>query len=784
MSAITSNLAEFVMKPTFVIIIALAVHFGLRRASAATRHLTLSLALVGLLVLPFFSMSLPAWELEILPTGSTVAAKSGAPSRPVADLGPSAGLAAPVRQQAATLPASAGGSEITTGGTTAGGVWTTLVAVWLLGSLVLLAKVGAGLLRMRWIVRQGQTLHDPGLCELLDDCRAALHLRVRPQLVASERIGVPLVWGWLRPALIVPREFLGWTLERKRAVLLHELAHLKRSDWPVLLLGRIVASLYWFHPLIWYVERCAKRECERACDDLVVRCGTKPSDYAAHLLSIARGCPQTPEGAMAALAVVRRSHLNSRVRSILDPLLRRGAPSRRTATVLSVALVLVLLPFASVQLAERAHANEPPNQEQESDKSVFDGDHEVFLAQHSEMKERELHEHDGDSDSEGARQFKHGYSLHGEGRYDEAIEAFEQAIALDYRPSTAMYNIGCCHALLGEADSAMSWLEQARDAGMDDPEMLTNDSDFDPIRPDAGFQRFINESFEAAGIERRADEHYPYRATLERFEKLQNSGSTDGKAWYKVGTRLIGFGELDRSAEALSLAVEHLGEWNSTAMYNLACAYSLDGKTRQALGWLDQAVAAGFDQHELFLNDADLNPLRDEKEFQRISETSELLSLESFPRREWDKSNYSADRWAPAVKRYEELVEDHPSSGRGWFNLGYALHHSSRFDEALAAFGEARELNFRLSTTTYNLACGNAMLGRTDTALQLLGEAVDFGGIGRGQLEHDSDLDSLRSDSRFEGLLERLEEEEIHHKLKHKMKHEEKVQARHLHEES
>ncbi len=80
------------------------------------------------------------------------------------------------------------------------------------------------------------------------------------------------------------------------------------------------------------------------------------------------------------------------------------------------------------------------------------------------------------------------------------------------------------------------------------------------------------------------------------------------------------------------------------------------------------------------------------------------------------------------------------------------------------------------------------MLGRTETALKLLTEAVKFGGIGRGQLEHDHDLDSLRSDSRFESLLERLEEEEMQHKMKykmkHKMKHEQKVKVRQLHEES
>ena len=53
MSALESNLAEILIKPTFVILIWVAAHFALRRASAATRHVTLTLALVSLLALPF-----------------------------------------------------------------------------------------------------------------------------------------------------------------------------------------------------------------------------------------------------------------------------------------------------------------------------------------------------------------------------------------------------------------------------------------------------------------------------------------------------------------------------------------------------------------------------------------------------------------------------------------------------------------------------------------------------------------------------------------------------------
>ena len=220
---------------------------------------------------------------------------------------------------------------------------------------------------------------------------------------------------------------------------------------------------------------------------------------------------------------------------------------------------------------------------------------------------------------------------------------------------------------------------------------------------------------------------------------------------------MLAYREYDRAIRALTSAVEVSGVPNANAMYNLACAYSLDGNSRRALEWLDRAVAAGFSQHERFLNDSDLDSLRGTREFENVAETSELLALDRFPRRGWEQSNYSEDRWAPAITLYTDFVGDHPNSGRGWFNLGYALHYSHRFDEAFPPFERALELGFQPGITAYNLACGNAMMNRNDAAMKWLEQAVDAG-VGVGTLDHDEDLENLRDDARFQALIERLED--------------------------
>ena len=747
MNVLDSSLTALLVKTTLLLVAVLAAHLVLKKSSAATRHLVLTLAICALFALPLLALSMPVWQLEVLP--QTVA-KPIAASTPVAvedewaagavgSSSPAIRSPSPVAHKtdvAAVAPA-----------------WRidpsrAIYGAWALGTALVLARLLVGLLRMRGIVHSGNELTDPALLRILDECREALNLRARPRLVASARVEVPLVMGWLRPVLVVPTEFTAWDDDRVRAVLLHELGHLKRNDWPVLVLGRVVAAVYWFHPLAWCVERCARRECERACDDLVVSSGARPSDYAGHLLSIARGLMHKPVGVAATLAVVRPSQIKIRLRSILDPVLRRNAPSRRVVASMSTALALVLVPVAGMQLAEPALADGPAEPD------------EVLLAQYSEQKDEQF----------GTRYSKKAYELHKRGQYEEALELFQEALDEGHNPGASMFNIACCHALMGDAVAAMDWLEQAAEAGFDDPRSLVKDSDFDPIRSDPRFQEFIDEAFRAAGAERSYPKYYPYRVTLEKFDELKSSNSTEAKLWSKVGHMLLSFGELDRAVEAYNRAIELSEGTDTTTMYNLACAYSLAGRSGAALESLERSVDAGFDSQERFENDTDLDSLRGSARFDRIAAKSEFLSLSRFSSKHGDDSNYSRERWAPAVVEFREFVSENPSHGRAWFNLGYALHGSREFEEAIAAFEKAVRFGYHPNTAKFNIACANAMLGRTDTALDLLEALAESNAAHYGQLQSDSDLDSLREEPRFEALLESLEEQKHRYKIKVKEK--------------
>ncbi len=116
----------------------------------------------------------------------------------------------------------------------------------------------------------------------------------------------------------------------------------------------MACALYWFNPLAWLAARQMRRERERACDDLVLRAGARPSDYAAHLLQLARGFRSARVVSFATVSMARPSQLEGRLLSILDPSRRRSGLSRRFVGLGVIASALMIVPLASVRLGVRA----------------------------------------------------------------------------------------------------------------------------------------------------------------------------------------------------------------------------------------------------------------------------------------------------------------------------------------------------------------------------------------------------------------------------------------------
>ena len=227
-----------------------------------------------------------------------------------------------------------------------------LLAIWLLGAVAILGRIVVGLAAVRFVSRRTQLITDAEWLPMAMDLAEEMGVNRRLRFLRSGRASMPVATGLFRPSVIMPADADTWSESRLRVVLLHELAHVKRRDCLTHVLAQAACAFYWFNPLAWLAVKRARAERERACDDLVLACGTRGSEYADLLLEMARVLRGDRFPALlggASLAMAHRSQLEGRLMAILDPRVPRSGLTRaRAAAVVAVALCTVA-PLAALQ---------------------------------------------------------------------------------------------------------------------------------------------------------------------------------------------------------------------------------------------------------------------------------------------------------------------------------------------------------------------------------------------------------------------------------------------------
>ncbi len=351
-STLLDLLSHTTLKGAAVLLVALLLGLALRRMAAARRYALWITAIATLAVLPLAMWALPAWHvlpqtdvsLEWPAMEPEPVIASAAPVLPPEDLPvmvPTASPVMPVSSQIVTPPSVSWNIS-----------WQDLVGalpvVWVLMTSLLLLRLGLS----AWRLRRLEASLRPGECALLIQAAHDLGLQRLPRLLIGPSDSVPMVWGVLKPRLLLPSGFETWSPEKQRGVLLHELAHLKRGDPLALWAAQWVKALHWFNPLVWLTFRQLRADQERACDDAVLRHGVRASDYAQSLLDLSRHNRLAPGLSLCALTITRCAPVEARVKAILDPTLRREGLTLRWLAGLSACALLITLPMAMLHAIE------------------------------------------------------------------------------------------------------------------------------------------------------------------------------------------------------------------------------------------------------------------------------------------------------------------------------------------------------------------------------------------------------------------------------------------------
>jgi beta-lactamase regulating signal transducer with metallopeptidase domain len=232
------------------------------------------------------------------------------------------------------------------------------VAIYTAGVVGFLMFCCAQQWQLRRFIGHSSVISERAWIDMLLKCARAIGVSRAVRLLKSRERNVPLAFGTRRPAIVVPFIAETWDEDRRRAVLLHELAHVARFDCLADSVALAACAMYWFHPGVWWIAKQMRIERELACDDCVIAAGTEPREYASHLLEIAYSFGGRRAPALA-VCMARPRQLEGRMLAALDAARNRRRPSMRGRTAAAAVVVVVLAALAAARPVLTT-ASEPP----------------------------------------------------------------------------------------------------------------------------------------------------------------------------------------------------------------------------------------------------------------------------------------------------------------------------------------------------------------------------------------------------------------------------------------
>jgi HEAT repeat protein/beta-lactamase regulating signal transducer with metallopeptidase domain len=385
---LAAGLREWLVRGMLLLVVLYAVAVVLRRSTAAVRHFVWSAGFAGLLMLPvLLALSARAPLAIQLPWSWRRTTDAAAVSARPSDAMPADRAPTPSpNENASALPSTSErrpSNELISvsvsvpastriGAAIRNNLGTILLIVWLTGVFALLARLVSSVRSARALATRALPVIEPEWLTLFAALKGRAGVKIPVELLESDETSMPFAFGIRKHAIILPMNANAWTPACRETVLLHELAHVARRDLLFTLIAQTASALHWMNPLAWHAARRMRLESEHACDDLVLRQGTLPSDYSEHLLGILRSVSQTTGPALT-LAAARPSEFEGRLLAILAPGVRRHSLSMATALAIALGVLVTAVPLAAMRVSPPA-STIAATQSRSSDPSDTDAD--------------------------------------------------------------------------------------------------------------------------------------------------------------------------------------------------------------------------------------------------------------------------------------------------------------------------------------------------------------------------------------------------------------------------
>ncbi|MGC1272647.1 MAG: DUF1559 domain-containing protein [Planctomycetaceae bacterium] len=387
MTSIGATLLWCVLQVTAVATAAVATYLLSSRGGATARGgVALAGLVVAALLAPLAFSPWPKWE-PLRETRSIAVVAGGATSQTVAEARPAEGSNVAPRstdgETASVWTAAWNGfvsglNDPQPSARTAAAApspeplrWRVVVA-WLFVAAAVAGAVrlALGAWSVRRTIQRAKPVYDPTLFGLVDVLHAELSCTTPVELRESHEVATAATAGWRKPVLLLPSDWHGWTETERRAVIAHELAHVKRRDYLAAVAAQTALAVHFYHPLLHWLAGRLRLEQELAADALAASVSGGRTVY---LRTLAELALRRSDGRVAwparAFLPSRRTFLR-RIEMLRDP--RRAAD--HPAPLLRTLSVAGLLLFGITVAGFRPVTAQNPEEQPAADVAADDGD--------------------------------------------------------------------------------------------------------------------------------------------------------------------------------------------------------------------------------------------------------------------------------------------------------------------------------------------------------------------------------------------------------------------------
>lgn len=245
-----------------------------------------------------------------------------------------------------------------------------MVGIYAIGLAFLAIRFCIRFLHIGQLRRAGTIQPAAALLERLNFHKQQLNITRNIGLVLSEKINVPMMIGTIKPLILLPMASVSMlSPDQLEAILLHELAHIKRQDYLINLLQTIVETFLFFNPAVWLLSADIRREREHCCDDMVMA-HTYPLSYARALAMLESARIMPAKLAMGASGASKNQLLN-RIKRIMEPNQKTNNNSLPVVLTIVAGIALILTVCFSPSLAQsKKDKKKATTQKQTTTKSV------------------------------------------------------------------------------------------------------------------------------------------------------------------------------------------------------------------------------------------------------------------------------------------------------------------------------------------------------------------------------------------------------------------------------